>query len=82
MSYSARKIKRGIIKQKCLWIDWNRREDWKVGGQSRHGEDVAVRHQRALRYLIHRDMALSATCDDLQNRLRRNNVRIFQVPEG
>ncbi|KAF3859889.1 hypothetical protein F7725_000144, partial [Dissostichus mawsoni] len=45
-------------------------------------EDVAVRHQRALRYLIHRDMALSATCDDLQNRLRRNNVRIFQVPEG
>ncbi|KAK1877125.1 LINE-1 retrotransposable element ORF1 protein [Dissostichus eleginoides] len=41
-------------------------------------EDVAVRHRRALRYLIHRDMALSATCDDLQNRLRRNNVRIFQ----
>ncbi|KAF3846979.1 hypothetical protein F7725_004057, partial [Dissostichus mawsoni] len=45
-------------------------------------EDVAARHQRALRYLNHRDMALSATCDDLQNRLRRNNVRIFQVPEG
>ncbi|KAI4814386.1 hypothetical protein KUCAC02_003582 [Chaenocephalus aceratus] len=45
-------------------------------------EDVAMRHQRALRYLIHRDIALSATCDDLQNRLRRNNVRIFQVPEG
>ncbi|KAI4833158.1 hypothetical protein KUCAC02_016072 [Chaenocephalus aceratus] len=45
-------------------------------------EDVAVRHQRALRYLIHRDIALSATCDNLQNRLRRNNVRIFQVPEG
>ncbi|KAJ4920541.1 hypothetical protein JOQ06_024740 [Pogonophryne albipinna] len=42
-------------------------------------EDVAVRHQRALRYLIHRDIALSATCDDLQNRLRRNNVRIFQL---
>ncbi|KAI4791957.1 hypothetical protein KUCAC02_033703 [Chaenocephalus aceratus] len=42
-------------------------------------EDVAVRHQRALRYLIHRDIALSATCDDLQNRLRRNNVRIFQI---
>ncbi|KAI4815058.1 hypothetical protein KUCAC02_005224 [Chaenocephalus aceratus] len=45
-------------------------------------EDLAVRHQRALRYMIHRDIALSATCDDLQNRLRRNNVRIFQVPEG
>ncbi|KAJ4933721.1 hypothetical protein JOQ06_030545, partial [Pogonophryne albipinna] len=41
-------------------------------------EDVVMRHQRALRYLIHRDIALSATCDDLQNRLRRNNVRIFQ----
>ncbi|KAJ4935509.1 hypothetical protein JOQ06_017041 [Pogonophryne albipinna] len=37
-------------------------------------EDVAMRHQRVLRYLIH----LSTTCDDLQNRLRRNNVRIFQ----
>ncbi|KAI4814609.1 hypothetical protein KUCAC02_003797, partial [Chaenocephalus aceratus] len=36
-------------------------------------DDVAVRHHRALRYLLHRDIALLAACDDLQNRLRRNN---------
>ncbi|CAI5678027.1 unnamed protein product [Oreochromis niloticus] len=45
-------------------------------------EDTLMRHQRALRHLIHRDLDLSAKCDDLQNRLRRNNIRIFQIPEG
>lgn len=45
-------------------------------------EDTVMRHQRALRYLLHRDMDLSARCDDLQNKLRRNNIRIFQIPEG
>lgn len=44
-------------------------------------EDVEIRHRRALRYLLHRDIELSAKCDDLQNRLRRNNIRIFQIPE-
>ena len=45
-------------------------------------EDAEMRHRRALRYLLHRDIDLSAKCDDLQNRLRRNNIRIFQIPEG
>lgn len=44
-------------------------------------EDTELRHQRALRYLLHRDIELSAKCEDLQNRLRRNNIRIFQIPE-
>lgn len=44
-------------------------------------EDAEMRHRRALRYLLHRDIDLSAKCDDLQNRLRRNNIRIFQIPE-
>lgn len=44
-------------------------------------EDTLMRHQRALRYLIHRDLDLSAKCDDLRYRLRRNNIRIFQIPE-
>lgn len=45
-------------------------------------EDVAICHRRALRYLLHRDIDLSAKCDDLQNRLRRNNIRIFSDPRG
>lgn len=45
-------------------------------------EDTTMRHQRALRYLLHRDMELTAKCDDLENRMRRNNVRIYQIPEG
>lgn len=40
-----------------------------------------MRHRKALRYLLHRDIDLTAKCDDLQNRLRRNNIRIFQIPE-
>ncbi|KAF7655958.1 hypothetical protein LDENG_00047890 [Lucifuga dentata] len=27
-------------------------------------------------------MDLTAKCEDLQNRLRRNNLRLYQVPEG
>ena len=44
-------------------------------------EETEMRHHRALRYLLHRDIELSTKCDDLQNRLRRNNIRIFQIPE-
>lgn len=45
-------------------------------------EDTAAIQQRALRHLLRRETELTATCDDLQNRLRRNNLRIFQIPEG
>lgn len=41
-----------------------------------------MRHQRGLQYLIHRDMDLSAKCKDLQNKLRRNNIRISKGSEG
>lgn len=44
-------------------------------------EDTERRNRKALRYLLYRDIDLSAKCDYLQNRLRRNNIRIFQVPE-
>lgn len=45
-------------------------------------EDNGGRHERAIRYLLHREMDLTARCEDLQNRSRRNNMRIYRVPEG
>ena len=45
-------------------------------------EDTARRHERALRYLLLREMDLTARYEDLQNRSRRNNLRIYGVPEG
>lgn len=45
-------------------------------------EDVNQRNERALRYLLRREAALANQCDDLQNRLRRNNLRVYQIPEG
>lgn len=44
-------------------------------------EDAGARQHRVLRYLLQRDKQLTDVCDDLQNRLRRNNIRIFQIPE-
>ncbi len=48
----------------------------------RNNEDSVMRHGRVIRYLLQREVELSARCDDLQNRLRRNNLRIYQVPEN
>lgn len=45
-------------------------------------EEIGMRHERALRYLLEREADLTGRCEDLQNRLRRNNLRIYQVPEG
>lgn len=45
-------------------------------------EDVTVLHQRARRHLLHLDIKLTVRCEDLQNRLRRNDLRIYQVPEA
>lgn len=45
-------------------------------------EDTSRRHQRAIKYLLHREWDLTAKCDELENRMRRNNIRIYQVPEG
>lgn len=44
-------------------------------------EEVSQRNERVLRYLLRRETLLISQCDDLQNRLRRNNLRIYQVPE-
>lgn len=39
-------------------------------------ENTTMQHQRALKYL------LTAKCDELENRMRRNNIRLYQIPEG
>ena len=54
----------------------------KLEESSSAAEDVERRHRRALRYLLHYVIDLSAKCHNLQNRLRRKNIRIFQIPEG
>lgn len=45
-------------------------------------EDEGRRYERAIRYLLRREKDLTARYDDLQNRMRRNNMRIYRVPEG
>lgn len=45
-------------------------------------EDNGMRYERTLKYLLHRELDLTARCEDLQNRLRRNNLRIYRAPEG
>lgn len=40
-----------------------------------------MRNERVLRYFLEREADLTEKCKDLQNRLRRNNLRIYQVPE-
>ena len=39
-------------------------------------------HDRAVPYLLHKDANLSAKCQDLEARARRNNSRIYGVKEG
>lgn len=45
-------------------------------------EDMERHHHTVLRYLLLPDIDLSAKYDDLQNRRRHNNIRIFQIPGG
>ncbi|KAI4902240.1 hypothetical protein NFI96_015028 [Prochilodus magdalenae] len=45
-------------------------------------EDNGRRYENAIRYLLRREIDLTARCEDLQNRSRRNNLRIYRVPEG
>lgn len=42
-------------------------------------EDNEKKYERAIRYLLHCETDLTARCEDLQNRSRRNNLRIYQV---
>uniref|UniRef100_A0A3Q0S3D6 L1 transposable element RRM domain-containing protein n=1 Tax=Amphilophus citrinellus TaxID=61819 RepID=A0A3Q0S3D6_AMPCI len=45
-------------------------------------EDQLLRHDRVLRYMLQRKAKLSAKCEDLESRTRRNNLRIYGIPEG
>lgn len=45
-------------------------------------EDQGLRHERVLGYLQQRGANLTAKCDDMENRLRCNNIRLYRVPEG
>lgn len=51
-------------------------------GRISAAEDNGQRYERALWYLLHREMDLTARCEDLPNRSRWNNLRIYRVPEG
>uniref|UniRef100_A0A672Y8S3 L1 transposable element RRM domain-containing protein n=1 Tax=Sphaeramia orbicularis TaxID=375764 RepID=A0A672Y8S3_9TELE len=44
-------------------------------------EEKSQRSERALRYLLYRDASISAKCEDLESRARRNNLRIYGVKE-
>lgn len=44
-------------------------------------EDKSRRNERTLRHLLQREAILSAKCEDLESRARRNNVRIYGVKE-
>ncbi len=46
-------------------------------GQISVAEDKEMRHERALWYLLHQEMDLTTRCEDLQNRLQCNNLRIY-----
>ena len=45
-------------------------------------EDKALRHERAIRYLLQKEAKLSAKCEDLESRARRNNLLIYGVKDG
>lgn len=38
-------------------------------------EDGQIQHGRALSYLLRREANFAVKCDDLENRIRRNNIR-------
>lgn len=42
-------------------------------------EDQMFRHHRIIRYLFQREAKLSAKCEDLESRARRNNLRIYGI---
>lgn len=45
-------------------------------------EDRGMQHERVLSYLLRREANLALKCDDMENRLRRNNIRLYGIPEG
>lgn len=45
-------------------------------------EDSGAKRERMLSYLLRREANLANKCDDMENRLRRNNIRLYGIPEG
>lgn len=70
-------VSRGLEKPTC--DTWGKTKRGRKENQ--HSGRYGHRHERTLRYLLHREMELTDRCEDLQNKLRRNNIRIYQVPK-
>lgn len=45
-------------------------------------EDKTARLERMASFLLHKEAKLTAKCEDLESRSRRNNMRIHGIPEG
>lgn len=45
-------------------------------------DDRGMSHEWALAHLLHREAKLAEKCSDLENRVRRKNLRIYGVAEG
>ncbi|KAF3842601.1 hypothetical protein F7725_024552 [Dissostichus mawsoni] len=45
-------------------------------------EEKAATHGRAISFLLQQEAELMERCEDLQNRARRQNLRLYQIPEG
>ena len=45
-------------------------------------ENKALRHERVIPYLLQKEAKLSAKCEDLKSRARRNNLCINSVKDG
>lgn len=45
-------------------------------------DDRTMRLERSAAFLLHQTAKLTAKCDDMESRQRRNNIRIHGIPEG
>ncbi|KAF3854278.1 hypothetical protein F7725_022333 [Dissostichus mawsoni] len=45
-------------------------------------EEKAAIHGRAISFLLQQEAELMERCEDLRNRARRQNLRLYQIPEG
>ncbi|KAG7482229.1 hypothetical protein JOB18_016439 [Solea senegalensis] len=47
-----------------------------------NAEDRTARLERSAAFLLQQAAKLSVKCDDMESRMRRNNIRIHGIPEG
>lgn len=66
------------LKQKTEGLDQRLTEVETRVSEVEHGH---MRHERALGYLLRKEAYLSNKCDDIENRIRRKNMRIYGIPE-